>query len=63
MKAFTLLVATLTLASCNTMIGLGRDSKEGYVWTKAKIQEKRLQQQQRQQQQADYGDPYGAPIY
>lgn len=38
MKYLVLFLALLTLNSCNTLIGLGRDTKEGYIWTKAKIQ-------------------------
>lgn len=39
MKLFILIIAALALNSCNTLIGLGRDTKQGYEWTKAKIQE------------------------
>ncbi|MEY3895147.1 MAG: hypothetical protein RLZZ214_666 [Verrucomicrobiota bacterium] len=38
MKFFVLLVTLLALNSCNTLIGLGRDTKAGYEWTKKKIQ-------------------------
>ena len=38
MKLFIVIVAALALNSCNTLIGLGRDTKQGYQWTKAKIQ-------------------------
>jgi len=44
----------VVLSSCNTMIGVGRDSKEGYQWSKRKIQERR---------QPAYQDPYGGPVY
>lgn len=54
MKTFILLLAAVALSSCNTMIGLGRDTKEGYNWTKNKIQESR---------QPSYEDQYGAPVY
>jgi predicted small secreted protein len=57
MKALALLLAILPLASCNTMIGIGRDSKEGYQWTKTKWQQSRQARSQPQ------GDPYGAPVY
>ena len=51
MKLLMLVVAVLTLNSCNTMIGLGRDTKEGFIWSKNKIQG------------AGQQDPYGAPTY
>ena len=38
MKLLIILVAALALNSCNTMIGIGRDTKQGYQWTKGKIQ-------------------------
>lgn len=38
MKLFIVIVAALALNSCNTFIGIGRDTKQGYQWTKAKIQ-------------------------
>jgi predicted small secreted protein len=38
MKLLIVLGATLLLNSCNTFIGLGRDTKLGYQWTKAKMQ-------------------------
>jgi len=38
MKYLILLMALLTLNSCNTFIGIGRDTKQGYEWTKAKFQ-------------------------
>ncbi len=38
MKILLALVALLAFTSCNTMIGLGRDTKVGYHWTKEKIQ-------------------------
>lgn len=53
------ILAALSLTSCNTMIGLGRDTKQGFIWTKNKIQEKRAQGQQ----QDAYQDQYGAPVY
>ena len=34
----TVAAAGLLLSSCNTFIGLGRDTKAGYEWTKKKIQ-------------------------
>ena len=38
MKLLFVIVAAFALNSCNTMIGLGRDTKQGYLWTKSKIQ-------------------------
>ena len=38
MKYCIALVALLALTSCNTLIGMGRDTKQCYVWTKGKIQ-------------------------
>jgi hypothetical protein len=38
MKFLVLLVTLFALNSCNTLIGIGRDTKEGYLWTKKKIQ-------------------------
>jgi hypothetical protein len=52
----------VTLSSCNTTIGVGRDIKEGFIWSKNKIQEKRAQSQQ-QQQGGGYFDDSGAPVY
>ena len=38
MKMLFVIVAALALNSCNTLIGIGRDTKQGYQWTKSKIQ-------------------------
>lgn len=38
MKFLLLIVSMLALNSCNTAIGLARDTKQGYLWTKGKIQ-------------------------
>lgn len=38
MKLLIVIVAALALNSCNTFIGIGRDTKQGYQWTKSKIQ-------------------------
>ncbi len=56
MKTLLLFAAILSLTSCNTMIGMGRDTKEGYNWTKSKWQQSRQKNQ-------GYGDPYNAPVY
>lgn len=57
MKFACALLFAAALSSCNTTIGLGRDMKEGYNWSKNKIQENRAQGQQ----QGGYND--GAPVY
>ena len=54
MKLLPLLLAALALTSCNTLIGVGRDTKQGYNWTKQKIQNSR---------QGGSDDHYGAPVY
>jgi predicted small secreted protein len=38
MKFFIVIATLLALNSCNTIIGMGRDAKAGYLWTKQKIQ-------------------------
>jgi predicted small secreted protein len=38
MRLLLLIIAALALNSCNTFIGIGRDTKQGYEWTKSKIQ-------------------------
>lgn len=38
MKYLIVLTAVFALNSCNTLIGMGRDTKQGYNWTKDKIQ-------------------------
>ncbi len=53
MKFFLILVAALALNSCNTLIGIGRDTKQGYQWTKAKMEQSNTSSQ----------DNYGAPVY
>jgi hypothetical protein len=42
MKFLFVIAALLTLNSCNTLIGIGRDTKEGYLWTKKKIQKEEV---------------------
>jgi hypothetical protein len=37
-KFLLLLAAVLVLNSCNTSIGLWRDTQQAYSWTKEKIQ-------------------------
>ncbi len=53
MKYLMLFVILVALNSCNTFIGIGRDTKQGYEWTKAKIQGTGGGSQ----------DNYGAPVY
>lgn len=55
MKALLLMAFVFSLASCNTSIGVWRDTKASYNWTKNKIQES----------QAGGGQnyEYGAPVY
>lgn len=38
MKFLVLLAAVFALNSCNTTIGLYRDTKAAFLWTKGKIQ-------------------------
>jgi len=38
MKLLILLAAVFALNSCNTSIGIYRDSKAAFLWTKGKIQ-------------------------
>ncbi len=53
MKRAMLLLLCFSLSSCNTAIGIYRDTKEGVIWTKNKIQG----------QSGGSSDPYGAPTY
>lgn len=55
MKFMLLLITVLSMVSCNTSIGLWRDTKLGYQWTKQKIQNSGSGGQQETQ--------YGAPVY
>ncbi len=55
MKYILLCITSLTLVSCNTSIGLYRDMKQGFIWTKNKIQNSGGG--------GDVVDPYGAPTY
>ena len=58
MKIFLVIAAALSLVSCNTSIGLWRDTKLGFQWTKAKMQGS-------SGGGGDYvePDPSGAPVY
>jgi predicted small secreted protein len=55
MRLIILIIAALALNSCNTFIGIGRDTKQGYQWTKSKFQGSG----------GGGGDTYdeGAPVY
>lgn len=52
MKFVILLAAVMTLNSCNTLIGITRDTKQGYQWTKEKIEGASAPTEN-----------YGAPVY
>lgn len=55
MKTLIVLFFAASLVSCNTSIGIYRDTKAGFLWTKGKIQ-----------QWSGDGAPdeeYGAPVY
>lgn len=54
MKVLALILVALSLNSCNTLIGIGRDTKQGYQWTKGKIQGSGG---------GGGGEEYGAPVY
>lgn len=60
MKLACILLLAAALTSCNTTIGIGRDIKEGFIWSKNKIQEKRAQSQG---DQGGYYDDSGSPVY
>jgi predicted small secreted protein len=58
MKYLALLLVAIGLNSCNTSIGIYRDAKVGFLWTKGKIQG----------MSSGGGDggvqeEYGAPVY
>ena len=55
-KLCLLLIAAMALMSCNTTIGVGRDIRDGFQWTKNKIQESGNQSDD------SYDDVY-APVY
>jgi outer membrane protein assembly factor BamE (lipoprotein component of BamABCDE complex) len=56
MKIAAALAIIFLLNSCNTAIGMWRDTKQGFIWSKNKIQ------QSRNGGGGNY-DPYGAPTY
>ena len=55
MKFIIVLVAAVSLSSCNTLIGVGRDTKQGYQWVKGKMQNTGGD--------GGGGESYGAPVY
>jgi predicted small secreted protein len=57
MKILLLLAFAFSMISCNTAIGVWRDTKATYNWSKNKIQESRNNSGGGQ----DY--EYGAPVY
>lgn len=50
-------LAIIVMNSCNTSIGLYRDTAQAYNWTKQKIQESNSGGGQ------STGEEYGAPVY
>ncbi len=54
MKYLIALALVFALNSCNTFIGIGRDSRQAYDWTKGKIQSS---------SGGGSADSDGAPIY
>lgn len=56
MRYLVILAAVFALNSCNTSIGMYRDAKMGFLWTKDKVQGMR-------NGGGGGSDPYGAPVY
>jgi predicted small secreted protein len=54
MKWILLIATVVSLTSCNTMIGVWRDTKAGFNWSKEKIQNSGNGGSQQE---------YGAPVY
>jgi len=54
MKFIGIILLAVSLVSCNTTIGVWRDTKAGFLWTKEKIQNS---------QGGDQGYDQGAPVY
>lgn len=52
MKLLLIIATAFVLNSCNTLIGVGRDTKQGYQWTKTKFEGT-----------GGTSDPSGAPVY
>ena len=55
MRYLALIALVASLSSCNTTIGLYRDTKAAFLWTKGKIQGSGGG--------GGGGDDYGAPVY
>lgn len=58
MKLLILLTVSFSLVSCNTSIGVWRDTKAAYNWTANKISESR-----NGGSGGGYDTEYGAPVY
>lgn len=56
MQVILLLIGLFSLVSCNTSIGVWRDTKAAYNWTANKISESR-------NGGGGYDTEYGAPVY
>ena len=61
MKFFLLLAAVGTLVSCNTSIGMWRDTKATYHWGKRKIAESNNGGDSGGSSEQEF--EYGAPVY
>lgn len=61
MKVLVLLSLVIGLNSCNTTIGIYRDTKAGFLWSKEKIQG--MTSGGGGGGGAEYQEEYGAPIY
>lgn len=59
MKWLAVLSVSLVLCSCNTSIGIYRDTKAGFLWSKGKIQG----WTSGGGESGSYQEEYGAPIY
>jgi hypothetical protein len=57
MKILFLIAAVFALNSCNTTIGVYRDTKAAFLWTKGKIQSSGGDSG------GGYEEEYGAPVY
>ncbi len=58
MKYFIIAAVALLFTSCNTSIGLYRDTKKGFIWTKNKIQGAT-----QSSGGGSYDEESGAPVY
>lgn len=66
-KCLMLCAMLLGLSSCNTLIGIGRDTKQAFLWTKEKMEGHGNPPSQGGYEpapEAVYGDEdYGVPVY